>query len=101
MDAVPTIRMHQAPSEIHIQKEAGQSVIILDGLPYLEMKHTTDAGMTVLVPLSGRERPRGQDRTEPPHTVQTLSETYRLQTSDESVYETHEADEPYPSDEPQ
>lgn len=99
MDAMPTIRLHQAPSEIHIQKEAGQSVIILDGLPYLEMKHTTDAGMTVLVPLS--ERPRGQDRTEPPHTVQALPETYRLQTSDESVYEIHEAGEPYPFDEPQ
>ena len=49
MDEMPTIRLHQAPSEIHIQKEAGQSVIILDGLPYLELKHTTDAGMTVLV----------------------------------------------------
>ena len=83
MDEMPTIRLHQAPSEIYIQKEAGQSVIILDGLPYLELKHTTDAGMTVLVPLS--ERPRGQDRTEPPHTVQALPETYRLQTSDESV----------------
>ena len=45
MDEMPTIRLHQAPSEIHIQKEAGQSVIILDGLPYLELKHTTDAGM--------------------------------------------------------
>ena len=98
MDEMPTIRLHQAPSEIHIQKEAGQSVIILDGLPYLELKHTTDAGMTVLVPLS--ERPRGQDRTEPPHTVQALPETYRVQTSDESVYEIHGADEPYPFDEP-
>ena len=99
MDAMPTIRLHQAPSESHIQKEAGQSVIILDGLPYLELNHTTDAGLTVLVPLS--ERPRGQDRTAPPHSVQALPETYRLQTSDESVYEIHGADEPYPSDEPQ
>ena len=98
MDEMPTIRLHQAPSEIHIQKEAGQSVIILDGLPYLELKHTTDAGMTVLVPLS--ERPRGQDRTTPPRTVQALPETYRLQTADESVYEIHGADEPYPFDEP-
>ena len=31
MDEMPTIRMHQAPSEIHIQKEAGQDS---DGLPY-------------------------------------------------------------------
>ena len=31
---MPTIRLHQAPSENHIHKEAGQSVIILDGLPY-------------------------------------------------------------------
>ena len=99
MDAMPTIRMHQAPSEIHIQKEAGQSVIILDGLPYLELNHTTDAGMTVLVPLS--ERPRGQDRTTPPHTVQALPETYRLQTSDESVYELPQAGEPFQLDEPQ
>ena len=78
---------------------AGQSVIILDGLPYLELNHAKGAGLTVLVPLS--ERPRGQDRTEPPHSVQALPETYRLQTSDESVYEIHGADEPYPFDEPQ
>ena len=99
MDEMPTLRLHQAPSEIHIQKEAGQSVIILDGLPYLELKHTTDAGMTVLVPLS--ERPRGQDRTEPPHTVQALPETYRLQTSDESVHELPATEAPYQLDEPQ
>lgn len=99
MDAMPTIRLHQAPSEIHVQKEAGQSVIILDGLPYLELKHTTDAGMTVLVPLS--ERPRGQDRTAPPHTVQALDGTYSLQTTDESVYELPQAGEPFQLDEPQ
>lgn len=99
MDAMPTIRMHQAPSEIHIQKEAGQSVIILDGLPYLELNHAKDAGLTVLVPLS--ERPRGQDRTAPPRTVQALPETYRLQTTDESVYELPQAGEPFQLDEPQ
>jgi len=99
MDEMPTIRLHQAPSEIYIQKEAGQSVIILDGLPYLELNHTKDAGLTVLVPLSARRR--GPVVTTPPHTVQALPETYRLQTSDESVYEIHGADEPYPFDEPQ
>ena len=99
MGEMPTIRLHQAPSEIHIQKEAGQSVIILDGLPYLELNHTTDAGMTVLVPLS--ERPRGQDRTTPPRTVQALDGTYSLQTTDESVYELPQAGEPFQLDEPQ